>query len=322
MKPLPPIKTGRTLTPDGHVWIFKNILINEDGLIVPNPTPPVKPPGFSNWREIMPSIDIDSNFNPKEIIHNIESVFNRSDISLAIGWRIACYFFEEIFQKYECFPMLNIWGARESGKSTLSNWLLAFGGDLDGGCAFGESTVLGVKYGLAKYSNLCFWLDEYRRDSVGKRWDKSLSEIYKRSGVFKDTLAGLIISGEEQLRDSAFPLGARNECIIIALRDRRSKKTDTPGVRSQPLDTSYAKVEALHKQNILSCITPEVIKNRKRLLPIILAEIDVIRVELQKEGINEHRSLNYAIAAVCYASFLNEKVDLQWLKWVIKLQDQ
>jgi len=256
----------------------------------------------------------------KAVGKSIEGILGTRTVTLALGWLVACLFSDEIFKKYAIFPLLCISGKRESGKSTLASWLMALAGQSgtdNAGDGIGESTTAGVIRNLSWFSNLPYWLDEYRNDSTGKKWDSFLRNIYQRQGPTKGTLgkhirsydinACLMLSGEETPQDNAL----LSRCIVIPLTKRKKGNSD-----------AFNQIEAYRTQNLLSRLVYEVIKQRKQLLPIVLEAIDGCKKRLIKEGVGDRIALNYAVAAICYdIIFLageDTEVRRQYLEWVIK----
>jgi hypothetical protein len=323
------------------VWLFGNVLIKADGSmltcengdgVIWDGLVGYSPRSIredkdkkSTTKSQVPIINLDPEqtfgiAELKSVGKNIEAILGTRTVTLALGWVVACLFSDEIFKKYASFPLLCISGKRESGKSTLAGWLMAMAGQAGtdaAGDGIGESTAAGVIRNLSWFSNLPYWLDEYRNDSTGKKWDSFLRNIYQRQGPTKGTLgkhirsydinACLMFSGEETPQDNAL----LSRCIVIPLTKRKKGNTD-----------NYTQIETYRNQNLLSRLMYEVIKQRKKLLPIVLEAIDGCKKRLLKEGVGDRIALNYAIAAICYdIIFLageDTEVRRQYLEWVIK----
>jgi DNA primase len=323
---------------DEPLWLFKNAILKEDGSIL---TPDkdgniwlgltgylpqsIKQGGKKSSAAIIPTLNLDENLNfglpeLKDIAKKMEVVFQTKATSLAIGWIISCLFSEEIFRKYACFPILFIGGKRESGKTTLGNWLMAMTGQADaaGEALGGGSSQPGVIRNLSWYSSLPYWLDEYRNSKSIKTWDGFFRNIYQRQSASKGTLganvrsqainAGIILSGEETPQDNAL----LSRCVVIPLVKARSKDS---------LDI-YREIENLRTNGYLSRLMLEVIKVKQKLMPVVLKHIDGWKKRMLDEGVGERISLNYAIPAVCYDILFNRDEDIatrkEFTRWVVE----
>ena len=80
---------------------------------------------------------------------------------LAIGWIKACIYSSEIFEHFNFFPILFVYGKYQCGKNTLVGWLTSFFGlgNLSGE-SIQESTQTGISRMLSYYSSLPVWMDE------------------------------------------------------------------------------------------------------------------------------------------------------------------
>lgn len=320
-------------------WLFGNVMIKDDGaILLPDDdgiiwegltgySPRSITEDASNSAHItkMPIINLsDVKFELSELrdlVDKMEKIYGTKSIRLAIGWIIACLFSDEIYKKYACFPILFIAGKRESGKSTLGNWLMAMVGLSDtAGDSLSATTIAGAERNLAWFNNLPYWLDEYRNNAKIKKWEGFFRNAYQRQGTSKGTLgteirshsinAGIILSGEETPQDNAF----LSRCIIIPLIKNRE--------RSPESNEFFKEVEDLRTQGLLSRLVLEVIKVKSKLLPIILEHIDGWKKRFLAKKIGERIALNYAIPSVCYdAIFLRDKPPIErqdFMQWVIE----
>lgn len=338
-----PEQIGLVNTTSEPIWLFGNVLIKSDGsMITANSSDGIMWDGLvgylprSNREEDkrgkqittlgkIPTINLDPELTfglaeLKSIAAGMEENYGTRVISLALGWVVACLFSDEIYRRYASFPILFIAGKRESGKTTLGAWLMSLVGQsvTDKSSDSIESSMAGVLRNLAWFSNLPYWLDEYRNDVSGKKWEALFRNVYQRQTPAKGTLgkhvrgdnvnAGLIVSGEETPEDNAL----LSRCIIIQLHKRKKDK-DNP---------IFTRIENYRSQNLMSRMLLEVIKQRQKLLPIILDAIEGCKKRLLKEGVGDRIALNYAIAAICYdIIFLSgESMEKrrQFLDWVIR----
>ncbi|RJR13784.1 DUF3854 domain-containing protein [Candidatus Parcubacteria bacterium] len=338
-----PEQIGYIANKQEPVWLLGNMLIKNDGSILTNGEDGIIWDGLVGYlpRSIrddkdqattkditnskVPTINLDKDISfgmpeLRAVAKDIENILGTKTVSLALGWLVANLFSDEIFKKHASFPILWIAGKRESGKTTLGNWLMALGGQSGtdkAGDALENSTPAGVLRNLSWFSNLPYWVDEYRNDATAKKWDSFFRNIYQRQGPSKGTLgkhirsldvnACLIVSGEETPQDNAL----LSRCIVIALAKRKKDNSDI-----------YRKLENYRMQNLLSRFIYEIIKQRQNLLPLILTSIEGYKKDLLKEGVGDRVSLNYAIAAACYEKIFLADEDLETVKaykaWVAK----
>jgi len=254
----------------------------------------------------------------KDIINKMEEIWGTKAVCLAVGWVIATLLSDEIHHHYGCFPLLFIGGKRESGKTTLAQWLMAMGGQHDPvGSSLEGTTQPGATRHLAWYSSLVYWMDEYRNNSKVKKWDGFFRNAYNRQSPSKGTLgagvrsqdinAGILLSGEETPHDNAL----LSRCVVIPLAKR---KKDT--------QEHFKEIEVLRTEATLSQLIIEVIKVKKAILPSVLNNIDGWKKRLLDAGVGPRISLNYAIPAVCYDMiFLRDEsmtVRKEFVRWVVE----
>jgi len=338
-----PEQIGLLSSMEKPMWLFGNVLIKSDGSMLTSENGDgviwdglvgYSPRSIREDKDKkikittnaqVPIINLDPSVNfgiteLKSVAKDIELILGTKTVTLALGWIVACLFSDEIFKKYASFPLLCISGKRESGKSTLATWLMALAGQsgMEKAGDGIDSSQAGVLRSLSWFSSLPYWLDEYRNDATGKKWDSFLRNIYQRQGPTKGTLgkhvrsydinACLMFSGEETPQDNAL----LSRCIVIPLSKRKKKENPK----------NFEQVENYRMQNLLSRLVYEVLKQRKKLLPIILEAVDGCKRRLLKEGVGDRIALNYAVAAICYdIIFLageDTEIRRQYLEWVIK----
>ena len=341
-KILRPDQIGLLKEGDERRWLFGNCLLHEDGsLLLPDQKEGVIWEGLTGYlpksinqisksekaTSKMPIINFDNETKfglaeIKTVVADMERLLGTKAVRLAVGWVIACLLSDEIHRKYACFPILFIGGKRESGKTTLANWLMAMMGMNDAaGEPLGQTSPAGAVRNMAWFSCIAYWLDEYRNSAKIKRyWDGFFRNIYQRQAPSKGTLgagvrsyainAGIILSGEETPQDNAL----YSRCVNIPLSKNRTRPEDGTDL--------YKQIESHRSQNLLSRLIPEVIKVKEKLLPTILDHIDGWKKRLLSEGVGDRLALNYAIPAVCYdIIFLRDdtlEVRKEFTRWVVE----
>lgn len=146
---------------------------------------------------------------------------------LGIGWLVSTLMSDVIYEQERCFPMLFLFGKRQSGKNVYGRWLVRLAGFDTEGKSFHTSTPKGVIRSLSKFSNLPFWLNEYRNSC--KEFKKEfLLNIYGREGyvraetsndsrtVDQDIKGTLMLSGQETPKDN----GIFSRCLILQFSER------------------------------------------------------------------------------------------------------
>ena len=339
---LRPEMIGKLKDEEEPLWLFGNALVKEeDGTVLQPDKEGIIWYGLNGYlpRSIkvasksktsikatqVPTINLDGDVNLKfikDIINRMEENWENKAVCLGVGWVIACLLSDEIHHKYGSFPLLFIGGKRESGKTTLAQWLMALGGQHEPvGNSLEGTTQPGAVRHLAWYSCLIYWMDEYRNNSKIKKWDGFFRNAYNRQSPSKGTLgagvrsqdinAGILLSGEETPHDNAL----LSRCVVIPLVKRRKENKE----RSQK---HYAFIENLRTSGVLSQLIVEVIKVKQALLPTILDYIDGWKKRLLDANVGERIALNYAIPAVCYDMiFLRDEpmeVRQEFTRWVLE----
>ena len=319
------------------VWLFQNCLIKEDtGAILTPDDEGIIWDGLEGFqarsiRESLtddatestgkiPSINLDPNIKfgmteLRDVVEKMEATLHNPGVKLAVGWAVACLFSEEIFKKFSCFPILFISGKRESGKTTLGQWIMSLLGLHEiSADPISSTTRAGMARNLSWYSSLGYWLDEYRNDKKIKALDGYLRNIYQKQASSKGTLgagirsesvnAGLILSGEESPEDNAL----LSRCMPIHLAK------GTRGV------SFYDEIEKLRSQNLLSRLMSEVLKRKRDLLPGVLENIQGAKERMIQKGVGERIAFNFACCSVPYYKvFIDHDIEKcrSFMSWVV-----
>ncbi|MFC1715569.1 hypothetical protein ACFL6S_18000 [Candidatus Poribacteria bacterium] len=147
---------------------------------------------------------------------------------LGLGFCAAHVYLPEIVKEFKCFPELFLSGKLKVGKNTLARWLLAFFGLTCPEKTISETSQNWVARGLAYYSCLPVWLDEYRNDRKVTEKNGVLRNAFDRIGSGKGHIgfgaAGypvrgtVLLSGQTLPDDSAL---LSRQCIIRLSRQER-----------------------------------------------------------------------------------------------------
>jgi hypothetical protein len=337
-----PEEIGFLKNSDSSDWLFGNCMIKgKDTILEPDdegviwdglegyiPRSIRETDSTKSPKSKMPKLNLDPEIEfglpeLREAIRKMEAVCETKAICLAVGWVVGCLLSDVIYKKYACFPLLFISGKRESGKTTLGNWLMSMVGLSEiAGENIGDTSIPGVERNLAWYSSLIYWLDEYRNSTkIKNRWDGFFRNVYQRQSSSKGTLKKtvrahevngcLIVSGEETPEDNAL----LSRCIMIPLASNRNRKTNEESYRM------YNEIEDLRIKGLLSRLALHVLTNKERLTKDILVKIEGWKKQMQEKNVGERIALNYAIPAVCYDAVFLDENDISarkdFAKWVL-----
>lgn len=271
----------------------------------------------SHFSSKMPLVSIDEEFNLHnlyKVVESIREIYNTKSIYLAVGWIIATFFSEEVFKQFGCFPILFISGRKESGKTTLGNWLMAMAGFSEASAdSLPSATEAGASRVLEWFNSLPYWLDEFRNDAKISKWDGFFRNAYQRQPTTKGTLgsrvrsheinAGIILSGEETPQDAAL----LSRCLVIQL-------SKAPANRNV---NYYGSIEKFRRAKLLSRLLVEVLRLRDKLIPSILGSIEGMKERLIKNGVGERIALNYAIPTAFFQDvFLANRPESEGINFI------
>lgn len=227
-------------------WVFENMIIKDDGRIL-------KPDEDGTfWDQtcgyrIKPLSEFGVLPKLSEDPINIEVVMGMFEEAWGVMGRVAfvtalaSLFAEATFKAgFQGFPILMIYGEKESGKSALADALYALFG-------FGMhvptkniciSSVPGIYRGMSYYSSLPMRLDEYRNDEMDmKKKDSAMRGFYNRQGDAKGKKAfgmrelpvrsTLFLIGEEKPEDPALV----SRCVTIYLSKHNNNEKTANALR-------------------------------------------------------------------------------------------
>lgn len=166
---------------------------------------------------------------------NLRSSFGTYGAYLALGWCVAGWFSDMIFDEFGFFPYLFISGKRSSGKSVMSTMIQGvYGFDAaNAGMSIETPSNVGILRYLGYRSSLPCWYDDYRAGVKRIQMkDGLLLDVYNRHGSVKGTKdAGsvvqeqvngfVLLSGEDVPSNNAL----LTRCCVVQLsateRDER-----------------------------------------------------------------------------------------------------
>lgn len=286
------------------MWIYDNMIIRDDGKIIKPDKEgiiwdsvgyKVDPINILNVKTSLPKI-YDGEINAKEIVDNMWIAYQLPGL-VSLCWAIATVFSNDIVKTYQAFPILFIYGEKESGKSTLSDILMEICGMPSSSPANNicETTQVGMTRLLSYYHSIPVRFDEYR-ESDKKTSDKLslLRSIYNRQGAGKgiretfgirqvEINAPMMLIGEQFPTDPA--LASRIVLCQLALKDK-----------------SPATIKALKwlysNKEKLSGLIFSLIKDYKKNIKVILDKIDAAKTDMSlyvEEVVNIRNQIHYSI---------------------------
>jgi len=235
---------------DSNTWLFRDGLIQSDGMIIPAREDELIPmgdyllmphstvtqsTGKRSNKEGIPRIFTPTTRNAVEDVafrNGFYDLFlkNIGDVGVAVtmlAWMKACAFSDYLFERYHFFPFLYIWGKHAQGKSAVAGWLL----QLYGMGGIGEMTLprlgsgVGFNRMMATYASLPILLDEMRADRTAAELHGPIRSWYNRvprvmgskedtaSVVSQPVRSCVMFCGQDILTDVA----ARSRCIEVEI---------------------------------------------------------------------------------------------------------
>jgi hypothetical protein len=164
----------------------------------------------------------------KDTALSFKGTFGTYGAYLALGWCVAGWFSDQIFDHYGFFPYLFISGKRASGKSVMSNMLQgSFGfSTSSSGMSIETPSNIGILRYLGYRSSLPSWYDDYRCGVKRIQMkDGLLLDVYNRHGSVKGLNNGsgeirqesvngfVLLSGEDTPENNAL----LTRCVVVQL---------------------------------------------------------------------------------------------------------
>lgn len=220
-------------------WVFQNMVLKDDKTILrPDPNSGAAWDNECGWRvtpfseDPLPTL-VEEGPDAMSVLRQFEAAWGRTGV-LAFLYTAASLFSNAIFEHYKAFPFAWICGEKESGKSTLSDSMMAMlGFDANHSAMnIAGTTSVAMARKMAFYSSLPVRFDEYR--SGEKKIDEKsslLRSLYNRQGESKGIRAAygvrevkikgaLIMIGEEMPEDPAL----KSRIISMYLKNESKSK--------------------------------------------------------------------------------------------------
>lgn len=304
---------------DHNLWLFGNVAIKNTQVIRPDNDGIMwvdgkgyKPQSLqigSRGEAIEDSIPALSEkpIDIVDIARKMKQTIGGYEAYAGIGWVIATIFSQDIFQKYKCMPILFPHGKRESGKTTIMRWLMAFFGIETEGAGIAETTQNFIARALSYYSGIGAWFDEYRNEHKVVQKDGFFRSAYNRQLSGKGTAtafqargfavhATVAISGEELPKDN----GLFTRLIPLQISAYKRDRTWFDWINRNAQSFSY--------------LTYYLITHYDELRPKIMANIAELKKALLAKEISDRTAENWAICVGAFDTVVLQ--DDEFIRWV------
>lgn len=194
-----------------------------------------------------------------QMFHKIYS--ENSNGAIGILFYCATLFADEVISKIKAFPLLNLFGRPQSGKSTMSRSLtMMFGEEITPIGLGNQSTPKSLVRLAAQKRNAFVWYDEFK-NNIGESKIALLKNFFDRTGYSKAEKSNDNATSSTPINAVAIVSGQEAPTQDIALFTRCIVLTFNKNKFSQEGKDEYASLLNL-EQIGLSSITNEVLKHR------------------------------------------------------------
>lgn len=215
-----PVKDG-IVNLDGKRYKPKSIIVNDDE---------------EYTKKYMPIFNLENAPLTNEELKDFALMFKDNlgsyNAWAGLGWSVAVWFSDYIFNKFSFFPILFLVGKKGQGKTTLARLLYqTFGFNPISSASFDDSTPASMSRYLGYPHSLPAWYDDYKDNGELDRKTQMLLGVYNRQGgdradrasegIHKRPVkAALLLSGEYEPSRSA--LKDRFITLIVNGRNRNN----------------------------------------------------------------------------------------------------
>jgi hypothetical protein len=294
------------------MWMFGNVIIKDDGShITLSEDGNTFYDGAQGYRidtlgtGKMPELCM-SPISPALVAQKFEEAWGLEGL-IALAYAISTLFSNDVFEVEAAFPMMFVFGEKESGKTTLADYtshVLGFKRD-NPAMNLSDTTIAAMGRKMAYYSSLPLRFDEYRAGE--KKIDDKISflrSMYNRQTASKGikeafgirevkTFGCVIMIGEERPSDSAL------QSRIIPIHVAAPKRTPKSGEALKWLHENLDRISGL-----TFGILKDYEKNRKRFMELFLELKKTFMISKEVEHMSRIR-FHYAAILTAMSFFLD-----------------
>ncbi|CAN5398325.1 hypothetical protein BH11BAC5_BH11BAC5_48680 [soil metagenome] len=229
----------------------------------------------------------------------------------AILFFIASLFRDLMVSVHKCFPILNMYGQRGSGKGKMIDSLMRmFGESQDQIMLGGESTGKGFMRKFAQLSNAIVWLDEYK-NSLPPKLIENLKNIFDVVGYTTAKMSNDMQTNVTPIRSSCILSGQEMPTAEPALFTRVIMLQFEPGKFTEKQRTAFQKLKKLEEGG-LSYLTCQILPHRKIFEGRYQDNYEIIFKDFIKEvnnnDVDDRLIMNISMLAAVYVT-LQDVID-------------
>lgn len=131
-----------------------------------------------------------------EALWNLMQINEPFNVARILGWFVACHFKAHIYQVYQQYPFLNLWGGSGAGKSKTASLMSALNGVIyDGRCSTANvsniTSFAAIEY-AASSTTVPRLMEEFNKSKMTERMYNLVGEIIKSSWGGESVLRGTL----------------------------------------------------------------------------------------------------------------------------------
>lgn len=178
---------------------------------------------------------------------------------------LASLFSDAIFTKNKCFPLLNMFGKKGTGKSTMM-WSLGYMfGDARLFGLLGVSTYTAFFRSFMQWSNAIVWWDEYHNKLDLKNWIKPMMGTWDRNGRALGNITSNHSTSTTPIRSPLAYSGQDMPVVNDGALLSRSICLTTNYQRSEGAENRLKELRKIEQTGQLSKLTVQVLTHREKV---------------------------------------------------------
>lgn len=221
----------------------------------------------------------------------------------AILFYIGCLFRDILLSIHKCFPLLNMYGQRGSGKGKMADSIMRmFGEPQDQIMLGGETTGKAFMRKLSQFKNAIVCLDEYK-NSLPAKLIENLKNIFDSIGYMTAKMSNDNQTNYFPILSGCLLLGQEMPTVEPALYTRVIMLTFEPGKFSDEQRKAFVKIKRIEEDG-LSYLTAQILAFRNLFEQSYQEQYDRIFKEFIKEvndpEIDDRMIMNVSMLATIY----------------------